>query len=246
MSSHTYIWETIGILIWSDIYTHEYENGEKVAIVLIDTQGIYDSRSTIHGCTVTFALTFLLSSVQCYNPMQNLKEDDSQNLDVFSQYGRLAVEHTTEKPFQKLLFIIRAWPYAFETNNGWDDHKVTDGFLSENDEQTQDMRQLRTRIRNTFEQIQTFLMPHPGLAVSQGPTFMGNLQNISVEFRQYVKELVPGLFAPDKLIVKKINGQKLRARDFIQYLQAYTIIFKGDTLPEPRTVFRVCLTRKSS
>lgn len=131
--------ETIGIWIWSDIYTHEYENGEKVAIILIDTQGMFDSKSTIHDCTVIFALTILLSSVQCYNLMQHLQEDDLQNLDLFSQYGRQVVGYTTEKPFQKLIFIIRDWPYAFETKYGWDDHKVTDDFLAENDDLTQDI-----------------------------------------------------------------------------------------------------------
>lgn len=231
--------ETIGIWIWSDIYTHQYENGEKVAIILIDTQGIFDSKSSLHDCTTIFALSTLLSSVQCYNLMQNIKEDDLQHLELFTQYGRLVLEQSNEIPFQKLIFIIRDWSYVFETNYGWSGQNVIDDFLAESNDQTPDMRNLRIRIRSSFAEIQAFLMPHPGFVVAQGYNFTGDLQQISPEFIKYVKELVPAIFAPESLIVKKINGQKIRARDFIQYLKTYTALFNGNTFPKPQTVFSV-------
>lgn len=56
---------TTGILMWSDIFTHDYENGDKVAIVLLDTQGTFDSQSSLLDSTTIFALSTLLSSVQC-------------------------------------------------------------------------------------------------------------------------------------------------------------------------------------
>lgn len=171
--------------------------------------------------------------------MQNIREDDVQHLELFTEYGRLALEQSNEKPFQKLLFIVRDWPYAFETAYGWDGYKVIDDFLLENDDQTPEMRALRARIKTSFEKIQAFLMPHPGFTVAQGNNFTGSLQDVSSDFMKYIKELVPALFAPENLIVKRINGGKVRARDFIQYLETYTNIFNGDTLPEPKTVLMV-------
>lgn len=232
--------ETIGIWIWSEIFTHDFENGDRVAIILVDTQGIFDSKSSVHDCTTIFALSMLLSSVQCYNLMQNMREDDLQHLELFTEYGRLALQHSDEKPFQKLLFIVRDWPYAFETPYGWDGHKVIDDFLAENEDQTPEMRALRTRIKISFEQIQAFLMPHPGFTVANTRNFTGDLRQISPDFMEYVKLLVPALFAQENLIVKRINGEKIRARDLIQYLETYTTIFNGNTLPEPKTVLRVC------
>lgn len=231
--------ETIGIWLWSEVFTHDFENGEKVAILLIDTQGIFDSKSSVHDCTTIFALSMMLSSIQCYNLMQNIREDDLQHLELFMEYGRLALQHSNEKPFQKLLFIVRDWPYAFETAYGWDGHKVIDDFLHENEDQTPEMRVLRTRIKVSFEHIQAFLMPHPGFSVAQEANFTGNLREVSPDFIKYIKELVPGLFAPENLIVKKINGEKVRARDLIPYLETYTNIFNGDILPEPKTVLMV-------
>ena len=227
--------------MWSEVFTHDYSNGERVAIILLDTQGIFDDQSTVRDCTTIFALSMMLSSVQCYNVMQNIKEDDLQHLELFTEYGRFALEDSSSKPFQKLLFIVRDWPYAFETDYGWHGQKVIDEIMAGNGDQSNDMRQLRRRIDSSFDDIGAFLMPYPGSLVARGNNFTGDVKQISPEFRKYVKELVRGIFAPDKLIVKKINGEKVRVRDLIPYLQAYLNIFNSDDFPEPKTVFMVCV-----
>lgn len=231
--------ETNGIWMWSEIFTHDYANGERVAIILIDTQGIFDSRTSMRECVTIFALSTLLSSVQCFNLMQNIKEDDLQHLELFTEYGRLALEQSHEKPFQQLLFIVRDWPYAFETDFGWHGKRVIDEILATNDQQTNDMVTLRRRIDSSFQDIGAFLMPYPGYSVAQGNNFNGNVQEISEEFRKHVKELAVGLFAPDKLKVKTINGQKVRARDLIQYLEIYMNTFNSDEIPAPQSILMV-------
>lgn len=82
-------------------------------------------------------------------------------------------------------------------------------------------------------------MPHPGFIVAQSKNFTGNLQQIRPEFRDSVKELVPSLLAPENLIVKQVNGHKIRARDLVPYLETYVDTFNGNSLPEPKTVFMV-------
>lgn len=178
--------DTTGILMWSDIFTHNYENGNKIAIILLDTQSMFDSRSSIRDCITIFALSTLLSSVQCYNVMQNIQEDDLQNLQLFTEYARLAQKQYNEKPFQKMLFIVRDWPYASETNYGVVPQSELNELLTENDGQTPEMHQLRRHIKSTFDEINVFLMPHPGLVVAQGENFNGNLEQISSEFKNYL------------------------------------------------------------
>jgi len=228
--------ETVGIWMWSEIFTHDFENGDKVAIILLDTQGIFDDQSSVRDCTTIFALNMMLSSIQCYNVMQNIKKDDLQHLQLFTEYGRLALEQSKKKPFQKLLFIVRDWPFAYEMDYGWNGQKIIDESLDEHDDHTPEMRQLRERIQSSFEKITAFLLPSPGMAVARGNDFTGDVQQIDPEFIKYVKVLVPGLFAPENLVVKTINGQKMRARDLVQFLQAYTTAFNGDELPEPKSV----------
>lgn len=78
------------------------------------------------------------------------------------------------------------------------------------------------------------------MTVARGNDFTGDLKQIDPEFITHAKDLVPALFAPENLIVKTINGQKVRARDLLQYLEAYVRIFNGESLPEPKSVLMVC------
>lgn len=225
--------------MWSEIFTHDYENGEKVAIVLLDTQGIFDTRSSQKEVAAIFAISMLLSSVQCFNVSQQIQEDDLQHLEMFTEYGRLALEQSNEKPFQKLLFIIRDWPNANEIPFG-NATTYVDESLDENDYQVAEMHQLRKRIKSSFDQINAFLLPYPGPDVANGSYVGGDLKQIDQKFVTYLKELVPSIFAPENLIVKKITGQTIRVRNLMTYLETYVNLFNGGDLPEPKTVFMVC------
>lgn len=231
--------ETTGIWMWSEIFTYDRDNGEKLAIILLDTQGIFDNRSSTKDCTTTFAISMMLASVQCYNVMQNIQEDDLQHLELFTEYGRLALQQTYEKPFQKLLFIVRDWPYAGEYEYGVGQGLV-DELMAETLDQTQEMHHLRKRIKSSFDKIEAFLLPYPGAAIANGKNTDGDLRRIDPEFIAYLKKLVPSLCAPENLIVKKISGQKVRAHDLVVFLQTYVNIFNGGDLPEPKTVLMVC------
>lgn len=153
--------------MWSEIFTHDFDNGDKVAIILLDTQGIFDDESTTKDYTATFAISTMLASVQCYNVMQNVQEDDLQHLELFTEYARLAMQQTDAKPFQNLLFIVRDWPYAEQHSFG-NGQKFIDKKLTPNDKQAIEMRELRNRIRQSFEKIDAFLMPYPGNDVAEG------------------------------------------------------------------------------
>lgn len=232
--------ETTGIWMWSEIFTHDFPNGDKVAIILLDTQGIFDSRSSVHEYTTIFALSLMLSSVQCNNLMNNIREDDLQHLELFTEYGRLSLQETHEKPFQYLLFLVRDWPFAYEIDYGWHGQEVVEEIFNTNGDHTPDMKSLRQRIESSFKEIGAFLLPHPGFTVAREMNFTGDLRQIDSNFIKYVQELVPSLFAPENLVIKKINGQSIRAKDFVQYVQAYLNIFNGNSLPEPKTILIVC------
>lgn len=67
----------------------------------MDTQGSFDSQSTVKDCATIFALSTMVSSIQIYNVTHNIQEDDLQHLSLFTEYGRLALEDNIDsKPFQ--------------------------------------------------------------------------------------------------------------------------------------------------
>ncbi|XP_055848492.1 atlastin isoform X1 [Episyrphus balteatus] len=229
--------DTTGILMWSEIFLHDYPSGEKVAIILLDTQGAFDSQSTVRDCATVFALSTMVSSVQIYNLSQNIQEDDLQHLQLFTEYGRLALADSGKKPFQRLQFLVRDWSFPYEAEYGPEGgEKILTRRLELSDKQHPELQSLRRHIKSCFTEIACFLMPHPGLTVATNPNFDGRLKDITPEFKQSLRNLVPMLLAPDNLITKEISGQKVRARELVQYFKSYMQIYKGNELPEPKSM----------
>jgi len=229
--------ETSGIWIWSDLFLHDLPNGEKIAIALMDTQGTFDSQSTVKENATIFALSTMLSSVLIFNVSQNIQEDDLQHLQLFTEYGRLALADTGRKPFQRLQFLVRDWSFPYEADYGAvGGSAILRRRLEISDSQHPELQSVRKHITACFDEVACYLMPHPGLAVATNPSYDGSLGAVTPEFKQQLKKLIPMLFAPENLIIKKINGQKVRARDLVQYFLSYMNIYKGDELPEPKTM----------
>ena len=80
---------TTGMLIWPHLYQHTLVNGDKVSIILVDTQGTFDNKSSIQDCVTIFALSTLISSVQIFNIFHNIQEDDLQQLQVIKAFDRM-------------------------------------------------------------------------------------------------------------------------------------------------------------
>lgn len=236
--------DTTGILMWSEIFLHDYPNGDKVAIILLDTQGAFDSQSTVRDCATVFALSTMVSSVQIYNLSQNIQEDDLQHLQLFTEYGRLALADTGKKPFQRLQFLVRDWSFPYEAEYGaLGGDKILKRRLEVSDKQHPELQSLRRHIAACFMEVACFLMPHPGLSVATNPKFDGRLKDITPEFKQSLRTFVPMLLSPDNLVYKEISGQRVRARDLIQYFQSYMSIYKGNELPEPKSMLVVSSSR---
>lgn len=231
--------ETSGMWIWSEIFTHGMQwNGDKLAIILMDTQGIFDNESSIKDCISIFGISMLLSSVHCFNVMRNVDEDKLQFLELCMNYARLSMNDSRNTAFQKLLFIVRDWQNSKEHQFGYSKEFVDD-LLAANDSQTPKMRELREQTRKSIEDIEAFMMPHPGKGVSQDKNFNGDLKNVSGSFIKQIQELVPSIFAPEKLTVKRINGEKIRVAQFTTLLKNYVDLFRSDELPEPKTILMV-------
>ncbi|TKC36846.1 hypothetical protein EI555_006150 [Monodon monoceros] len=165
--------ETTGIQVWNEVFVIDRPNGTKVAVLLMDTQGAFDSQSTIKDCATVFALSTMTSSVQ-----------------LFTEYGRLAMEEIYQKPFQ----------------------------VKQN--QHEELQNVRKHIHNCFSNLGCFLLPHPGLKVATNPSFDGRLKDIDEEFKRELRNLVPLLLAPENLVEKEISGSKVTCRDLVEYFKA--------------------------
>ncbi|XP_078495044.1 atlastin-2-like [Ciona intestinalis] len=77
---------TVGIHITNKPFILETSDKKKVAVFLMDTQGMFDTKTTTKDCSTIFALSTLLSSVQIYNLTDQIHENDLQQFEVLPYY----------------------------------------------------------------------------------------------------------------------------------------------------------------
>ena len=128
---------TTGIWMWSEPFVRKISTGETVAVLLVDTQGMFDQSLSQLLTTSIFGLSTLLSSYQVYNVKNQIQEDQLQHLSLFAEYGRVALQQDQQEddmmedddndetksptgapsakkqkpppPFQTLQFLVRDW-----------------------------------------------------------------------------------------------------------------------------------------
>uniref|UniRef100_A0A8C9T0Z8 Atlastin GTPase 2 n=1 Tax=Scleropages formosus TaxID=113540 RepID=A0A8C9T0Z8_SCLFO len=228
--------ETTGIQVWSEVFVVDKPDGSKVAVLLVDTQGAFDSQSTIKDCATVFALSTMTSSVQVSLILLISKLMKGF---LFTEYGRLAMEEIYRKPFQTLMFLIRDWSYPYEHPYGLEGGKrFLEKRLQVKQNQHEELQNVRKHIHSCFSNISCFLLPHPGLKVATNPWFDGRLKDIDDDFKKELENLVPLLLSPEKLVVKEIGGSKVTCRDLVEYFKAYIKIYQGEELPHPKSMLQ--------
>ncbi|KAL7677747.1 hypothetical protein ACOME3_003984 [Neoechinorhynchus agilis] len=234
--------DTTGILMWSEPFILDTViDGriEQIAVLLMDTQGAFDSQSTVRDCATVFALSLMISSIHIYNITQNLQEDNLQHLDLFAEYGTLALDQSSAKPFQKLTFLIRDWSYPYEASYGYEGGEVLlKKRLELKQDQDDELKVLRSRLKECFNTIDCFLMPHPGLVVATNPNFDGRLKDIVNDFVNQMKEFIESVFSADRLQIKKINGEEITCSQLFEYFKAYCTVLQSDELPHPKAMLQ--------
>ncbi|XP_063915861.1 atlastin-like [Zophobas morio] len=229
---------TVGILIWSEIFLAELPSGEEIAIILLDTQGTFDNKTTKQHCAAVFAISTLISSVQIYNLKNQISQSDLEHMECFSGYGQLiAGQNSSEAPFQNVCFLIRDWQCPYENPYGVrGGRNYLEEFLDAPG-QPHELRKQNANIRSLFKKINCFLLPHPGKKVATEISFRGELQDVSSEFVESVEELAPFLLSPENLVPKTVNGQRIKVGDLVHFVQSYCEHFMTGDLPKLESMF---------
>lgn len=202
----------------------------------MDTQGVFDTKTTSKNCAVIFGLSTLLSSVQIYNLSAQIQENDLQHLHLFTEYGKLALDSNSgDIPFQQLLFLIRDWEFleSFECGAVGGNRMITQ-YLETSEKQNKEMKDIRTHLKECYSSIECFLMPHPGINILKNKDFDGKLEDISEEFKKYLDILARMVLSPKRLIVKEINGEKVRFKELAQYFKTYLQILTESGPQDPK------------
>jgi atlastin len=232
--------ETVGIFMWSDPFILN-RNGQEIALLLMDTQGVFDNQTTTKENAIVFALSTLLSSFIIYNLKEKISEDVLQFLQYFAGYAKLADNEQEDETFQKLLFLVRDWQKPDYEYGYYDDEHSIDGknfkedFLNAHEDQPMEVKFVHNMILSTFKDVSVYLMPHPGPEVARNSNFDTN--KIDPDFLIHLKKFVPLMLNSNGIIEKKIGGQSLTGNQLKMYVERWSKILKNDELPKAVTFF---------
>uniref|UniRef100_A0A0M3KCL2 GB1/RHD3-type G domain-containing protein n=1 Tax=Anisakis simplex TaxID=6269 RepID=A0A0M3KCL2_ANISI len=179
---------TTGVWIWNEPIILRTDRGYRLAVFLIDTQGIMDKTQSFGNCAAIFGLSTMISSIQVsiYNVMKLINESHLQSLSVFSDFGRsvqpekVKTGDSQRDRLQSLVIAVRDYQFADSYPYGQEGGKrYLESVLkcSGNDEGAL----TRQRLEDCFNRIGCYLLPHPGLKVTENPLFDGDISGEFIE-----------------------------------------------------------------
>ncbi|KAH7701145.1 atlastin, partial [Aphelenchoides avenae] len=207
---------TKGIHMWPKPFVLRKRSGEKIAVVLMDSQGTEDLESDNGECVVVFALSTMISSLQIYNVKENINKQTLLRLHEFTQFANKALggNRKDHKHFQSLVFLVR-------------DSNDDSGFVMADLWKTLNagaMRQVGEDLAESFEEISGFLMSHPGTSIHEGlkdrlRTYKNVLEAMGPGFKDNVKDFTQRTLNPETLITKQVNGETVTCESAANYIK---------------------------
>lgn len=242
--------QTLGIWVLNKIFIHK-----GMAIIIMDTQGIFDRHLNQAMNTALICLSTLLSSYQIYNLDKRIQDNYINNA-YFSAYTDLLSEinpdkdnnddnydndnnsnnnsNNSKKIGQTLSLLVRDWQ-NFEDVYDMDNciretNKYQRDFMSDNSED---------KIMKIFDRVNVRLCPHPGHLVTEGE-FTGNLNSIRKEFLLHVEYIIGDILSnlePKKIVLDKNNRKNLLFSDVPEFMQRHVDLYRNiNKLAEPKTI----------
>lgn len=256
---------TTGIWMWSEPHLTQSASGEPLAVLLVDTQGMFDHETNMALTAAIFGFSTLLSSYQIYNVEKRIQEDNLQHLALFSEYARTAVTQeeqdsdannedktdATKKPFQQMEFLVRDWQHFDQDMEEAKDYAgmeesmkaYLDSVLSER--QDKDLKDTRDQITSCFENISCYGLVHPGFAATKAK-FTGNVKDLEEDFVGLLDRYCDKVFGAAAK-PKVIHGRELTAAELGPYIEAYAALFtSGDKFPEAATMLEATVTANNT
>lgn len=218
------------------------------------------SETTMALTASIFGLSTLLSSYQIYNVDKRIQEDNLQQLALFSEYGRMALQNDEKtkrkddaeakmKPFQRIEFLVRDW-------QNFDEEEDLDVMETEMNEYLEtviaerdalDLKETRDQISSCFEKVSCFMFTHPGMKVTK-KTYTGEVSAIDPLFLRLLDRYCERVFNKGtNLVPKAIRGRELTAAELGTYIKAYAKMFEsGARFPEAATMLEATANANNS
>ncbi len=236
---------TTGILWWSEPFYMNI-NGVETAILLMDSQGTFDDKTTYHENASIFALSSLLSSMMIYYQRSDISEDMLQQLQFFAQFAKMHVNFGDqsdydeyEEKFQNLTILIRDWFFEEYNYGYYDDYEsqtpernVKKDKLDSSENFPREVQIVHRSVLDSFENVGVYLLPYAGQALAM----KGDSSNLEPDFIFHFKGFVERMLDSKRIPKKRIGGQLVTGKSLKIYIEKWREYFLSAEAPEAKTL----------
>ena len=217
--------ETTGIIVWNEPFLIRMKNQKELAILLIDSQGLYDQETSANDNVRLFTMVSMMSSTLMVNTPQQINSMQLSELKYFLKYAATSISTGSDsKLLQTLLFVVR--DYQNEDQLGYDaGQHLIDGFFKK--ATIYDFKETAEALKKGFKKISAFCLPHPGKPVTK-PDFNGKLNRIDEDFLVNMAQLVSSVvddLEPRNLVYN------LTTSDFVNHIKSIIGCFNQGLTP---------------
>ncbi|KAM5172650.1 RING finger protein 112-like isoform 2-T2 [Mantella aurantiaca] len=203
---------TEGIWIWGKPFILE-NNGNKMAVFLLDTEGTKNTTSHKTVSMKLFLLTMMISSHLVYNVKDNVKETNIDYLEIYCDPN----ENDSFHPFFALKYfdiLVRDRPESEDCETDFAKSYIEEQIQNQS---KRDMKSVLPMVEE--KKVQCFLMPHPGVAIAEGE--IASLRDMDEDFKHYFKRYLIDVMERTKKCIPVMTCRKLAAKlkKCVEYVQ---------------------------
>ncbi|CAK8678921.1 unnamed protein product [Clavelina lepadiformis] len=197
---------TKGIFVQKEPITVATKTHPKVAVFLMDTQGLFDQSTSSEAASLIMDISLLLSSCHFFNLKSNIEHWHIDKINVF-------------------MFLIRDWKneaYSYGFTDGKNNQAGQRNYLEdilEKKMSSEEHRNSARRLRETFSTLSCFLFPSPVEAVEKmaKKDVIITLNDIDKLFKQHASEFFEYLCDEENIVLKKIGNKEVTCRQLYDY-----------------------------
>ncbi|XP_076826005.1 atlastin-2-like [Clavelina lepadiformis] len=212
---------TNGIYILRKPFSIATKEHRKVAVFLMDTQGMFDHSASTEVTGDIMGFSLLLSSYQFYNLSQNISSDHLTTIYKFADFARkLQNINQSDSPFQRLMFLIRDWKKLRSFPLGLDGgEKFLKEVLQNEERGSEEHKDIQSLLQQTFEKMSCFLLPSSGDVVEamEKEDTSCLLKDISLDFRKEASYLFEHFCHPDNICLKILDNREVSCRQLYNH-----------------------------
>jgi len=208
---------TRGILFWNKPFVITRKNGERICILLMDTQGLWDSDTKNEFNCSIFGLSSLISSYAIFNQKGNMNTDQLKKFSVLSKFSK-EVSKKDGKPFQHLDFLLRDFEYYDKRTSIEQGIQLGINRLNKMHSKGAELDVVK-EIEECFNEFDMFCFPSPGEDV-MNLDYEGSISEIKPQFMQmlsyYIDRVIQGDGVRKGIEPRKIGGETITVKTFVE------------------------------